>query len=101
MKDARVWTRIIVGSKPGGLRMSARTSDGDILEPLPVHDDGTGVEPELVWLPALAVPQLRAQGQVWSSGPGQLSAAFTRIIDVHPVRLRDLDSWWQRGGGHG
>src|SRR6266568_6282427 len=112
---------MMIGSRPGGLAMRTTASDGDILEPLPVYEgrDRAGCEPVARRLSGadllrrvreigdssatqlLAVPELRAQDSASSLSPGRLSAVFTRIIDVHPARLGDLERWWWRQAGHG
>lgn len=100
------------------------SGDDDVLEPLPVYEDGVPVPPAPVavqWRPGDAFARhrkptgalgpatllftpparsiagdLRLRGDAgrWSSG------TFTRTSALNPALLADLPNWWRRGADH-
>jgi hypothetical protein len=98
--------------------------DDDVLEPLPVYEDGVPVPPAPVGAqrrlahllrprrepaaasatPPLPLPVAIRREWDWSISEelrpvveGQtFSATFTRLTELHPALLADLPNWWRR-----
>jgi hypothetical protein len=71
--------------------------DDDVLEPLPVDEDGLPVPPAAVprmWHDSFWVftDDIRPS----TSAGGRSSATFTRMTTLHPALLVELPNWWQR-----
>ena len=97
-----------------------KSNDDDVLEPLPVYEDGVPVSPAptasrrrlgVALRPrrdadagAGEIPDPGRRAWEWSApdeSPARaagatFSATFTRLTELHPARLADLPDWWRR-----
>jgi hypothetical protein len=80
--------------------------DDDVLEPLPVYEDGVPVPPAPVGAVhrlGLLLRDRRERAAPLNVGPRPIadepvsfSATFTRLTNLHPALLADLPNWWRR-----
>ena len=86
--------------------------DDDVLDPLPVYEDGVPVPPAPVGtqrrfgdlLRPRHEPDAARHGWDWltreevppRAGGATFSATFTRLTELHPALLADLPNWWRR-----
>jgi len=72
--------------------------DDDVLEPLPVYEDGVPVPQAPVGvqrrLGALLRPR-REPAAAAAATPPLPTATFTRLTELHPALLADLPNWWR------
>jgi hypothetical protein len=81
--------------------------DDDVLEPLPVYEDGVPVPPARVGNDGRLGDRLRRH-ESWSITEARpramprarFTATFTRLTDLRPALLADLPSWWDRRADH-
>jgi hypothetical protein len=79
--------------------------DDDVLEPLPVYEDGVAVPPAPVSVERRLATLLRPRRErtetestiipSMAEAP-RFSATFTRLANLHPALLADLPNWWGR-----
>lgn len=81
----------------------------DVLEPLPVYEDGVPVPPAPVGVERRLATLLRPRRERAASSEApestvmlnvteapRFSATFTRLANLHPALLADLPNWWSR-----
>ena len=68
--------------------------DDDVLEPLPVYEDGVPVPPT----PISTLPPWSIADELRPRADPSLrfSATFTRMTTLNPALLADLPNWWSR-----
>jgi hypothetical protein len=80
--------------------------DDDVLEPLPVYEDGVPVPPapggamqrlgQLLRTRLEREDPIDARPRAIADGRMSFSATFTRLTNLHPALLADLPNWWWR-----
>ena len=75
-----------------------KSHDDDVLEPLPVYEDGVPVPRHRSALDAASEPAGtgRSASELRPVAPAtnRCPATFTRLAELHPALLADLPNWW-------